>query len=283
MHTRRYLEVDVFTGKPYYGNPLAVVVDGAGLDTEAMQRFANWTNFSETSFLLPAIDPQADYRVRIFTPSSEMPFAGHPTLGGCHAWLACGGVARDPERIVQECGVGLVRLRRRGARLSFAAPSMRKTPVDPGRRDALCAALRLSPECVREAALLDNGARWLSLLLDSGTTVLALEPDNAALAAFGPVGVVGPSAATAGAGLAACDFEVRAFAPGEGINEDPVTGSLNAALAQWLIGAGLAPSAYAVRQGTRLGRAGRVQIESAGGDVWVGGEVVTCVEGTVAL
>jgi len=285
MRQRPYLEVDVFTATAYLGNPLAVVVDAGGLDGATMQRFANWTNLSESAFLLPPRDPAADYELRIFTPARELPFAGHPTLGGCHAWLAAGGVPRDPQRIVQQCGVGLVTLRPFPGGLAFRAPALRRAAVDEPTRVAALGALGLPPERLRAAAWLDNGPRWLGLLLDSASTVLALEPDPAALRLLGLVGVIGPwDAPRAGDPHDPCDFEVRAFTSSEGIAEDPVTGSLNAALAQWLIGTSLAPPRYRVAQGTRLQRAGRVAIDADdAATVWVGGACVTCVEGSVPL
>jgi len=279
MIQRRYAEIDVFTERPYLGNPLAVVLDGAGLDDAAMQRFARWTNLSETCFLFAPDAAAADYRVRIWTPGGELPFAGHPTLGSCHAWLAAGGVARDAETIVQQCGVGLVRLRRDGERLAFEAPPLRREAVDEAALAPVLMALGLRRGQLRAVAWLDNGPRWLGLLLESATAVLALEPDHAALKALGvKVGAIGAHDAASG-----CAFEVRAFAAAIGIAEDPVTGSLNASLAQWLIDAGLAPARYVAAQGTRLERAGRVHIERRDGVVWVGGASVGCVEGRVRL
>jgi PhzF family phenazine biosynthesis protein len=284
MQARPYQEIDVFTAEAYRGNPLAVVVDAQGLDTPAMQRFANWTNLSETTFLLPPTDPAADYRVRIFTPARELPFAGHPTLGSCHAWLGAGGRPRDAQRIVQQCAAGLVTLRRSATGLAFAAPPLRVAPVPEDQLAAALAALGLTRGPWRSAAWLDNGPRWLALLLDSAATVLALEPDHAALQRLGLVGVIGPGDAARAADAAdPCAFEVRAFAAADGIVEDPVTGSLNAALAQWLIGAALAPPRYRVAQGTRLQRAGRIEVEADDQDVWIGGASVTCVEGRVML
>jgi predicted PhzF superfamily epimerase YddE/YHI9 len=257
MRSRPYLEIDVFTSQAYRGNPLAVVADAADLDTAAMQRFANWTNLSETTFLLPPTDPGADYRVRIFTPARELPFAGHPTLGSCHAWLAHGGVPRAANSVIQECAAGLVPLRRDGTGLARAR--------------------------LRKAAWLDNGPRWLALLLDSAETVLSLDPNHAALGSVGLVGLIGPVAAAQASAPDGCNFEVRAFAAADGIPEDPVTGSLNAALGQWLTGAGLAPPSYRVSQGTRLQRAGRVQVQARDGDVWIGGQSLSCVQGSVLL
>ncbi len=286
MRTRAYREVDVFADAAYGGNPLAVVTDCAGLDTERMQLFARWTNLSETSFLVAPTDPAADYRVRIFTPRRELPFAGHPTLGSCHAWLSAGGAPRQVDEVVQECGVGLVRLRREGTRIAFAAPSLQRTQIEARLLESVLAALDLPRERLQAAQLLVNGPHWLGLLVDSAATVLALEPDHEALRSLGLVGVIGPwrdGAGAQGTPGARCDYEVRAFAAADGIPEDPVTGSLNAALAQWLIAEALAPARYLVAQGTRLQRQGRVHIEAAGGQVWVGGNCSTCVEGSVQL
>jgi PhzF family phenazine biosynthesis protein len=275
---RRFDQLDVFTAQPLRGNPLAVVHDAQGLDDERMAAFARWTHLSETTFLLPPSDPAADYRVRIFTPGGELPFAGHPTLGSCHAWLAAGGRPRQAGTVVQQCGVGLVTVRQDGARLAFQAPALRRQPVPAAELAPLCAALGLEPARVRASADLDNGPRWLSLLLDSADTVLALRPDHARLKHLAKVGVIAPQRP----GMDS-DFEVRAFASQVGVDEDPVTGSLNASLAQWLIGDGLAPAAYVAAQGTALGRAGRVFVQMQHGQVWVGGQVTPCIEGQVQL
>ncbi len=280
MTQRAFAQVDVFSDESCRGNPVAVVLAGAGLDEEAMQRFARWTQLSETTFLAPPTDPGADYAVRIFTPGGELPFAGHPTLGSCHAWLAAGGRPRQADEIVQQCAVGLVRIRR-GAdgRLAFAAPPSRRTDVEPGLLARVVAALGIAPASVRAAQWLDNGPQWLTLLLDDAAAVIALEPDHAAMKALPKVGVAGPHAA-----VAECAFEVRAFAASIGIAEDPVTGSLNASLAQWLIAEGLAPPRYVAAQGTRLDRAGRVYIEQQrDGITWVGGASRSIVEGRVSL
>ena len=275
---RNFTQVDVFTDTPLKGNPLAVVHDADGLSDAQMQDFACWTNLSETTFLLAATDAAADYRVRIFTPGAELPFAGHPTLGSCHAWLERGGVPRLAGEVVQECGVGLVRVRRDGERSAFAAPALRTRPVDEALLAQVLAALGLARSAVRQAQWLDNGPHWLALLLDTAAAVLGIEPDHAALKGLAKIGVMGPHAAHA-----ECQFEVRAFAASVGVPEDPVTGSLNASLAQWLMGAGLAPQHYVAAQGTRLGRAGRVHLKQEQGTVWVGGSSVTCIRGQVSL
>ena len=289
MQQRPFKQVDVFTAVPYRGNPLAVVLDGSGLSTEEMQRFTDWTNLSECTFLLAPTHPDADYRVRIFCPGRELPFAGHPTLGSCHAWLQAGGVPKaGAGTIVQECGVGLVALRQDGERLSFAAPPLRRSGPLPSDDVALLArGLRIARDDIVQHAWCDNGPPWRGLLLRSADQVLALKPDAALLAGL-EVGVIGPYATAEVSGAPApghgCAFEVRAFFPGNnGLAEDPVTGSLNAALAQWLIGAGLAPEHYIASQGTAMGRAGRVHVAREGETIWVGGGSVTCIDGTVLL
>jgi len=282
MTLRRFSQLDVFTDTPLRGNPLAVVHDAAGLSDTQMAAFARWTNLSETTFLLPPDDAQADYRVRIFTPGGELPFAGHPTLGSCHAWLAAGGQPRDPAVVVQQCGVGRVRVRRdgsgTGARLAFAAPALRRTgAVEPTLRAQAVAALGLPDDSALRLEWIDNGPGWMAALLPDAATVLALQPDFVAMRGL-KLGVVGPYPAGSD-----CQFEVRAFVPGLGVPEDPVTGSLNAGLAQWLIGAGLAPDRYVAAQGAALGRAGRVFVQRDGADVWIGGAVCPVVAGSVDL
>jgi PhzF family phenazine biosynthesis protein len=288
---RAFRQLDVFSAVPLKGNPLAVVHAADGLDDATMAAFARWTNLSETTFLLAPQDPAADYRVRIFTPGGELPFAGHPTLGSCWAWLAAGGSPRDPGVVVQECGVGLVRVRREGevtegghagrasSRLAFAAPPLRRTgPVEPELLARLVRGLGVAPADVRHHQWVDNGPGWCALMLRDAAQVLAVRPDWGVLGDV-RLGLVG--AQPAGADTA---FEVRAFVPTLGVPEDPVTGSLNAGLARWLIGAGLAPPRYVVAQGAALGRAGRVHVERADdGTIWIGGDVVCCIEGEVDL
>ncbi|MBX3653492.1 MAG: PhzF family phenazine biosynthesis protein [Ramlibacter sp.] len=286
MKNRPFKQVDVFTAEPYLGNPLAVVLDGSGLTTEEMQHFTHWTNLSEATFLLPPTQAGADYRVRIFCPGRELPFAGHPTLGSCHAWLQAGGTPQG-EYVVQECGVGLVKLRRDGDRLAFAAPPLKKSgPLTEDEVALIARGLGVPRSDIVAHAWCDNGPNWRGVMLRSAEQVLALKPDGAVLAGL-DVGVVGPRGKVGVVGAADQDgiaFEVRAFFPGNnGLAEDPVTGSLNAALAQWLIGAGLAPAQYVASQGTALGRAGRVHVVQDGGDLWIGGSSVTCVDGTVTL
>ena len=315
MKTRAFKQVDVFTDQPYFGNPLAVVGDCSGLDDAAMQRFAAWTNLSETTFLLPPSDAAADYRVRIFTPDRELNFAGHPTLGSCHSWLQAGGQPRSNDVVVQECKVGLVKIRRQridglGAdrqRQAFAAPPLTRSAIDPAMLAQIADALGLKAQQITAAQSLFNGLVWLGLLLDSPQTVLQIKPDYQALGQLDVhVGVAGVYASdgqpqlisrnsrearafgaapqTTDAAVFKPDVEVRGFVGSTRGYEDPVTGSLNASLAQWLIADGHLPAAYQASQGVCLGRAGQVYLErDAAGQVWVGGESVTCIDGSVTL
>lgn len=315
MHQRAFKQVDVFTDQPYFGNPLAVVMDGSGLDDAAMQRFAAWTNLSETTFLLKPTDAAADYRVRIFTPDRELNFAGHPTLGSCHSWLQAGGQPRSNDVVVQECKVGLVKIRRQPAlgsgtsrqRQAFAAPPLTRSAIDPALLAQIAAALGLKAQQITAAQNLDNGLVWLGLLLDNPETVLQITPDYQALGQLSVhVGVAGVNAVDGHPQLisrtsrearafgadphnteAAAfkpDVEVRGFVGSARGYEDPVTGSLNASLAQWLIADGHVPARYQASQGICLGRAGQVYLErDAAGQVWVGGESVTCIDGSVTL
>jgi PhzF family phenazine biosynthesis protein len=278
MASFRYTAVDVFTAVPLKGNALAVVHDAVGLADETMQAFARWTNLSETTFLLPPTDAAADYRARIFFPGGELPFAGHPTLGTCHAWLASGGKPKNRDEIVQQCGVGLVRVRRDGTRLAFAAPPLRRSgPVDDATLDSIARSLAIERSAIRNSQWVVNGPNWVAVMLGSREELLALKPDMANLEPH-DIGVVAPMPK---GGEAA--FEMRAFVGGGGPFEDPVTGSLQAGVAQWLIGAGLAPERYVAMQGTALGRDGRVYVEKRGADIWIGGDSVTLVEGQVTL
>ena len=274
---RPFAQVDVFTTEPYLGNPVAVVLGADGIADGAMQRFARWTNLSETTFVLEPESAEADYRVRIFTPGRELPFAGHPTLGTCHAWLEAGGEPRAGDVTVQECGAGLVPVRRTDAGLAFAAPPLlRGGPVDEALLDRVARMLRVDRGAMRDAQWVDNGPGWIGVLMDDPAAVLALEPRYDEL----DVGVVAPY--PAGSPEA---FEVRAFTHKDGaVDEDPVTGSLNASLAQWLLATGRASAPYVALQGTALGRVGRVHVsQDGGGAVWVGGGTVSCVRGEVAL
>jgi predicted PhzF superfamily epimerase YddE/YHI9 len=308
---RPFAQVDVFTREPYLGNPVAVVLDADGLTDARMQQVAAWTNLSETTFVLPPRDAAADYRVRIFTPSLELPFAGHPTLGTCHAWLAAGGVPRGGHPgggnsggghsgggqpggghsggghsgggqpggpIVQECAAGLVRIRQDQGMLAFAAPPvLRDGPVDEPLAQRIAAGLGIDRAAIVDLRWADNGPGWIAVLLDSAEAVLAVRPGDLGEL---DVGIAGPWPAGSPEAL-----EVRAFFSKDGQTaEDPVTGSLNASLAQWLIAAGRVSAPYVASQGTALGRRGRVHVSADdAGQVWVGGGTVTCVTGSVAL
>jgi PhzF family phenazine biosynthesis protein len=277
MPTYQFTQVNVFSADPLSGNPLAVVHAADGLSEPRMAALARWTNLSETTFLLRPTHPDADYYVRIYTPSGELPFAGHPTLGSCHAWLTAGGKPRTPGFVVQQCGIGLVRVRCDGLRLEFAAPPLRRTGVlEPDVLAKVAKALGLPRSDIVHHQWVDNGPGWCAVMLRTAREVLSLRPDWAALAPL-KLGVVG--AHDAGHDAA---FEVRAFIGGSGY-EDPVTGSLNASLAQWLIGSGLARSSYVAAQGTVLQRAGRVHLRKDGDEVWVGGDVVDVVRGKIDL
>ncbi|AZD54058.1 MULTISPECIES: PhzF family phenazine biosynthesis protein [Pseudomonas] len=275
-----FKQVDVFSDEPLKGNPLAVVFGADPLSDARMAAFANWTNLSETTFILEPRDPRADYRLRIFTTLQELPFAGHPTLGSCHAWLEAGGVPKG-EEIVQECAVGLVRIRRNGAELAFLAPPLlRSGPVEAGLLEQVRQGLRLAPGAIVDAQWVDNGAGWLAVLLAERGQVLDLQPDYSQLKDLA-VGVIAPWNPERDGDAA--QFEVRAFIAGDGMPEDPATGSLNAGIAQWLLGAGLAPASYVVSQGLSMGRAGRIQVERIGDEIWIGGSAVTCIEGSLTL
>lgn len=274
---RPFTQVNVFSTDPLGGNPLAVVLDAAGLTEPEMRALARWTNLSETTFVLPPTLPGADYHVRIFTPGGELPFAGHPTLGTCYAWLAAGGEPRTPGVIGQQCSVGLVTVRRGDGRLEFAAPPLRRTgPLEADVLSAIVRALRLQPSDIVHHQWVDNGPGWSAVMLRSAKDVLALEPEWAALGSL-KLGVVGPHDPGHDAAI-----EVRAFI-GTGAFEDPVTGSLNASLGQWLIGAGLIESPYVASQGTVLQRVGRVHIRKDADAVWVGGDVVSVIRGDIEL
>jgi PhzF family phenazine biosynthesis protein len=273
---RAFSQVDVFSAEPLLGNPVAVVHEADDLTDEQMAAFARWTNLSETTYLLSPTQPGADYRLRIWTPGGELPFAGHPTLGSAHAWLEAGGVPHVADEIVQECGVGLVRVRR-GDRLAFAAPPLlRFEPVDDGELARIGQALRVGRDEIVDAAWVDNGAGWVAVVLADADAVLALRPDFGAFGGL-EIGVVGAYAPGS-----ECAVEVRAFAPDIGIPEDPVTGSLNAGLAQWLVGSRL-PAAYVAAQGSAIGRRGRVHVSAEGDVVWVGGDTLTTIAGHLAL
>ncbi|AZF31404.1 Phenazine biosynthesis protein PhzF like [Pseudomonas sp. R4-35-07] len=276
MPTFDFKQLDVFSSVPLKGNPLAVVLGADSLTDQQMADFAKWTNLSETTFLLKPRDPRADYRVRIFTTLQELPFAGHPTLGSCQAWLHAGGVPRGHE-VIQECEIGLVRIRREGEELAFIAPPLlRSGVVEAPLLERVRLGLGLAPDAIVRSQWVDNGAGWLAVMLADRRAVLEVRPDYAQLLGLA-VGIIAP-----------CDgedaqFEVRAFIAGDGAQEDPATGSLNAGLAQWLLSEGLAPERYVVSQGTAMGRAGRIRIERQGDEVWVGGAVAVCIEGRLQL
>jgi PhzF family phenazine biosynthesis protein len=276
---RPFAQVDVFTDLPYRGNPVAVVLDGDGLGDDEMQRFANWTNLSETTFVLPPRAAGADYRVRIFTGGRELPFAGHPTLGTCHAWLEAGGTPRRAGEIVQECPAGLVTVRQSDSGLAFAAPPrLREGPVDEPLARRIAGVLRISRSDIVDLQWADNGPGWVAVLLASADAVLALRPGDVGDLDVGVAGFYPPGSPEA--------LEVRAlFSKGDGTSaEDPVTGSLNASLAQWLIATGRVSAPYVASQGTVLGRRGRVHVSGdSDGQVWVGGATITCISGSVAL
>ena len=280
MPTFDIKQLDVFSSVALKGNPLAVVLGADSLSAQQMADFAKWTNLSETTFLLQPRDPRADYRVRIFTTVQELPFAGHPTLGSCRAWLQAGGVPQGDE-IIQECEIGLVRIRRQGEELAFIAPPLlRSGPLDAELLERVRLALNLEPAAIVRSQWVDNGAGWLALMLTDRQTVLELQPDYSKLLGLA-VGVVAPCDPTRDEVDA--QFEVRAFIAGDGAPEDPATGSLNAGVAQWLLGAGLAPSQYVVSQGTAIGRAGRIRVQQQGDEIWIGGAVSLCIEGRLSL
>lgn len=294
---RRFAQVDVFSAVPFQGNPVAVIVDADGLDESQMARIANWTNLSETTFVLPPDDPTADYRLRIFTPHRELPFAGHPTLGSAAAWLDAGGAPKHEDRIVQECGAGLIDIRRTPRRggptdpsadslttataepsetLAFAAPDrLRSGPLDDAYVDQIAVALGVDRSEILGHQWADNGPGWAAVRLAGAEQVLALTPDFSAIP-DAKLGVLGahPEGSEH-------EYEIRAFVPGVGVAEDPVTGSLNASVAQWLIGENLAPNSYTATQGTALGRSGVVSISAEDDEIWVGGDTSVCIRGTV--
>jgi PhzF family phenazine biosynthesis protein len=274
---RAFAQVDVFTTGPGLGNPLAVVLEGGGLATAEMLRFARWTNLSETTFVLPPEDPAADYRVRIFTPDAELPFAGHPTLGTCHAWLEAGGTPSDAGRIVQECGAGLIAIRPDGDGLAFGAPPLlRSGPVDEGDLRGIAASLGIERSAIVDAQWGDNGPGWVIVLLESAADVLAVRPGAVELD-IGLVGLHPPGSPVT--------LEVRALYPQNGLTvEDPVTGSLNASAAQWLVGTGRLAAPYVASQGAAIGRAGRITVtRDPDGTILVGGRCTTVIRGTVDI
>jgi PhzF family phenazine biosynthesis protein len=281
MGSYKFSQVDVFAPGPKAGNPVAVVHDAEGLSGEQMQAFANWTNLSETTFLLAPEHPDADYKLRIFTPRRELPFAGHPTLGSAHAWLENGGAPKNGERLVQECGAGLVGVRQSAADLSFEAPPLvRSGALEPEVLAQAVASLRIKPGQVLDSNWIDNGPGWLGIRLRSAQEVLDIRPDFGGMGALA-VAVIGAYGEPDGG--APADFEVRAFVPGLNVNEDPVTGSANAGLAQWLLAEGVADGNYTAQQGTVLGRGGLITVTNEGGAVWIGGASRSVVKGEVSF
>lgn len=286
--TRPFKQVDVFTSTLGLGNPVAVVLDAEGLTDEAMRSFAAWTNLSETTFVLPPSEPEADYHVRIFTPTEELPFAGHPTIGTCHAWLEAGGRQKSAEQIVQQCGAGLVALHRVDGRLAFETPPMiRSGPVDPTYVAMVLGVLGVAPGDVVDTAWLDNGPGWVGVLLHDVEVLRSLQPKmepgklDIGVAAFRTAGIAALIGANDGTEPA---LEVRAFFDAGGIREDPVTGSLNGSLAQWLLGNGRLTSPYVASQGTSMGRDGRVYVsQRSDGSIWIGGNAVTAIDGVTSL
>jgi PhzF family phenazine biosynthesis protein len=276
--SRAFAQVDVFSLEPYLGNPVAVVLDGEDLSDAEMLRLARWTNLSETTFVLPPTSPSADYRLRIFTPGSELPFAGHPTLGSAHAWLEAGGIPSDPQFIVQESAAGLVRVRRDGPQLSFAAPpTIRSGSLDEEYLDQIITAFGIEREQVLDHQWVDNGPGWAVVQLATAAEVLALEPDLSLIpqAMIGAIGSYPNGSSHA--------LEMRSFAPGVGVAEDPVCGSMNAGVGQWLARTGAATTSYLVSQGARLDRAGTIAVTVDGGEVWVGGSCTTCITGSITI
>ncbi len=271
-------QLDVFTAEALRGNPLAVVHGADDVSEETMAALASWTNLSETTFLLTPQNPEADYRLRIFTPGGELPFAGHPTLGSCYSWLANGGSPKNSEFVVQECEIGLVKIRRDGERLYFAAPELRRSgPIDEETLATYCDILQIKREAILYHQWVDNGPGWGAIMLASASEVLAIQPCFELMEELA-IGVV--AASPKGADT---DFEVRAFIPSMGVPEDPVTGSLNAGLARWLIDERLAPPNYIVAQGTALNRSGRVYVTRRDDGVWIGGDVTPCISGEISL
>jgi PhzF family phenazine biosynthesis protein len=277
--SRRFQLVDVFGSGPFTGNPLGVVAAADGLTTEQMQAITRWLNLSETAFLLPPTDPQADYKVRIFTLAHELPFAGHPTLGSAHAWLAMGGQPQRADAIVQECGVGLVAVKR-GETLAFAAPPLiRGGQPDEADIAAVARVLGIARSAIVDACWADNGPGWIAVMLASAADVLAIDAPKHAEQRI-DIGVVGRHDTGGDA-----DWEIRAiFSDGQGgLIEDPATGSLNASVGQWLFDAGYATDRYVAAQGTKIGREARITItRDKAGQVWVGGQTLTLVEGRLA-
>lgn len=278
MKNRRFIQCDVFSPIPTQGNGLAVVVDGEGLSDEQMQTFAAWTNLAETTFILPPTDPIADYHLRIFTTSREMLFAGHPTLGSCAAWLHAGGVPKQKDMVRQECGVGIVDIDVSNPQYAFVAPPTRIEPMPPGQLQDIIDTLKIPAEAVLNSAILDNGPVWQALQLESAEQVLAVDSSLVKWPENKPVGLIGAHNSNH-----ECDYEVRMLAPSSGMSEDPITGSLNAALAHWLVSDGRIDTSVTIAQGTKINRHGRVSVQLRGDDVLIGGDTHVLIDGTVNL
>lgn len=278
MTTRRFAQCDVFSPVVTQGNGLAVVIDAEGLSDGQMQAFASWTNLAETTFLLPPADPTADYRVRIFTPKQELPFAGHPTLGSCAVWLQSGGEPKQPEVARQECGIGIVELDVSSERLAFVAPPTSIEPMPGDELEVLARSMGIGRDVIVDSARLDNGPLFPTLHLASAADVLAVDSSSVTWPEFSAIGLIG-----AHPDDAECDYEVRLLAPPTGMSEDPITGSLNAALAFWLRDRRLLSGPVTVAQGTVIGRHGRVYIRPDGDRLLIGGDTHVVIEGTVTL
>jgi PhzF family phenazine biosynthesis protein len=279
MRKRRFIQCDVFTSVPTKGNGLAVVVDGEGLSGQQMQDFAAWTNLAETTFLLAPTTEQADYKVRIFTPKREMPFAGHPTLGSCAAWIHCGGKSRTRGVVKQECGVGIIDIDVTGTAPAFAAPPTTVAPLPPEKLEAIISAFGLARDRILQTAQLANGPVWQVLELASAADVLAADSAKVRYPEFLGVGLIGAHPPGS-----ECQFEVRNIAPSSGMSEDPITGSLNAAIARWMYESGRWRDPVIVAQGTCIGREGRLFIRrDDAGTVWIGGQTSILIEGMLTL
>lgn len=280
LKVRRFVQCDVFSPIPTQGNGLAVVVDADGMSDQQMQKFAAWTNLAETTFLLPPTDPGADYRVRIFTPAREMLFAGHPTLGSCATWLHSGGVPKTAGLVRQECGVGIVDVDvSQSGILAFAAPPTTITEMSADKRKAITAALAIPASAIRQTAELCNGPTWQFFELTTAEQVLALDASKVRWPEFLGVGLIAPHPPGS-----ECDYEVRMLAPSSGMSEDPITGSLNAAIAKWMQSQGRLESPYLAAQGTSIGRVGRVTVRpDPGGTAWIGGQVHILIDGLLTL
>ncbi len=276
--SRRFVQCDVFSAIPTQGNALAVVVEAGSLSDDAMQTFAAWTNLAETTFLLPPDDPANDYKVRIMTPTREMPFAGHPTLGSCMTWLHCGGKPKSAGIVRQECGVGVVSIHIDGASPAFEAPPTHIQAMDITHRQEILAALNIPESNVVRSAELNNGPVWQAFELQTAEQVLAVDSSRVRWPQFKSIGLIGAHPENH-----LCDYEVRMLAPSSGMSEDPITGSLNAALAHWLQSQTRLHNPITVAQGTNINRSGRVAIQQSGGQVFVGGDVHILIDGTVIL